>query len=355
MLTEFYDFPARSEITRCNFIGGTAAGWGGAIWAMTPLTVEKTLIAENTAARGSAIMAYDSLTITKSTIMSNYTGADATIVSDSLAPAVNQCLIYANIGGSALEYSGADSIVISCTDIFANDSGDWVGSIAGYDNYYGNFSANPRFCDTIVENLTATYGSPCLPTHNDCGVPIGNLTLGCYQTVTDPDSLFTFQLYSIDTLWSEFYVGNLFDNRTVAEIDASTINVDGVVSPVSWEIVENVDGFDGQTLHFTTLTIPILQQFEGMYGDSIHDYTVSGLFTDSTDFSLIGPVAIVDRIQMPGDVNNDGQTDISDVTYLVSYLFAGGEPPPIEYTADLDGSGSVDISDLSLLVVMLFG
>ena len=74
---------------------------------------------------------------------------------------------------------------------------------------------------------------------------------------------------------------------------------------------------------------------------------------DSTDFSLIGPVTVVGH--MPGDVNVDGHTDISDLTYLIEYLFAGGEPPPIEYTADLDGSGSVDISDLSLLVVMLFG
>jgi hypothetical protein len=35
-----------------------------------------------------------------------------------------------------------------------------------------------------------------------------------------------------------------------------------------------------------------------------------------------------------GDANNDGTgPDLSDLTYLVSYLFMGGPPPPQMYSA----------------------
>ncbi len=48
--------------------------------------------------------------------------------------------------------------------------------------------------------------------------------------------------------------------------------------------------------------------------------------------------------------------DISDLVYLVNYMFSGGPPPPCEEEADFDGSGSgPDISDLVYLVGYMFG
>jgi len=57
-----------------------------------------------------------------------------------------------------------------------------------------------------------------------------------------------------------------------------------------------------------------------------------------------------------GDVNGDGSgPNISDLTYLVDYLYRVGPPPPNIDAADVDGSGGVpNVADLTYLVDYLF-
>lgn len=53
-----------------------------------------------------------------------------------------------------------------------------------------------------------------------------------------------------------------------------------------------------------------------------------------------------------------GPIDVSDLTFLVAFLFTGGEEPPCMDEANIDGlegpSGAIDISDLTYLVAYLF-
>ncbi|MBU8934060.1 MAG: hypothetical protein KOO62_08625 [candidate division Zixibacteria bacterium] len=57
-----------------------------------------------------------------------------------------------------------------------------------------------------------------------------------------------------------------------------------------------------------------------------------------------------------GNVDYDllDEINIADLTYLVSYLFTGGPPPPCFEEADIDGSGEINIADLTHLVSYLF-
>ncbi len=57
-----------------------------------------------------------------------------------------------------------------------------------------------------------------------------------------------------------------------------------------------------------------------------------------------------------GDIDGDGVgPNVSDVTHLVSYLFASGPAPAVMEAADVDGSGgSPNVSDLTYLVAYLF-
>lgn len=57
-----------------------------------------------------------------------------------------------------------------------------------------------------------------------------------------------------------------------------------------------------------------------------------------------------------GDIDGSGAgPDISDLVYLVGYMFSGGEALPSMAAADVDGSGSgPDISDLVYLVSFMF-
>jgi hypothetical protein len=56
-----------------------------------------------------------------------------------------------------------------------------------------------------------------------------------------------------------------------------------------------------------------------------------------------------------GDVDHSGlEIDISDLVYLVDYMFTGGPVPSCIDEADVDGSGEIDISDLVYLVDYMF-
>ncbi|MCK4460337.1 MAG: T9SS type A sorting domain-containing protein [candidate division Zixibacteria bacterium] len=59
-----------------------------------------------------------------------------------------------------------------------------------------------------------------------------------------------------------------------------------------------------------------------------------------------------DRGNVDGDP--DDIVDISDLTYLVDYMFTGGPPPPCPKEADLNGDGGVDIADLVYFVDYMF-
>ncbi|MDF1545881.1 MAG: hypothetical protein P1R58_12375 [bacterium] len=58
-----------------------------------------------------------------------------------------------------------------------------------------------------------------------------------------------------------------------------------------------------------------------------------------------------------GDCNHSGDPnpiDISDLTYFVDFMFAGGTEPVCLMEGDIDASGELDISDLTWLVDYMF-
>jgi len=56
-----------------------------------------------------------------------------------------------------------------------------------------------------------------------------------------------------------------------------------------------------------------------------------------------------------GDANGSGGSpNVSDITYLVSYLFMGGPPAPCADEGDTDNSGEINVSDLTYLVGYVF-
>jgi hypothetical protein len=57
---------------------------------------------------------------------------------------------------------------------------------------------------------------------------------------------------------------------------------------------------------------------------------------------------------IPGDANHDGSRDISDLTYFVDFMFAGGPAPICTEEFDNDGNCSQDISDLTYYVDFMF-
>lgn len=59
-------------------------------------------------------------------------------------------------------------------------------------------------------------------------------------------------------------------------------------------------------------------------------------------------------ISIPGDPDCSGIVTISDVVFLISYVFSGGSPPHDLNAADADGSCQVTISDAVYLINYIF-
>jgi len=54
------------------------------------------------------------------------------------------------------------------------------------------------------------------------------------------------------------------------------------------------------------------------------------------------------------DANGSGDVNVSDLTYIVQWLYQRGNAAPCTEHADVDGSGEVNISDLAYLASFLF-
>jgi hypothetical protein len=74
---------------------------------------------------------------------------------------------------------------------------------------------------------------------------------------------------------------------------------------------------------------------------------------DTAAFSM----AVVDPTSLTyvcGDANGDCAVDISDVVYLIAYIFSGGSPPSPLISGDANCDTAVDISDVVYLIAYIF-
>jgi hypothetical protein len=79
--------------------------------------------------------------------------------------------------GVAVSVDTLSTAVLSCTDIFGNAGGDWIGRIADQLGINGCFSADPLFCNAVVGNYALAETSPCAPAHS----PVGCGLIGAHQ------------------------------------------------------------------------------------------------------------------------------------------------------------------------------
>lgn len=100
----------------------------------------------------------------------------------------------------------------------------------------------------------------------------------------------------------------------------------------------------------------------------ILNVAVGGTFVGPPDGSTVFPqTMLVDYVRvyedaasgpscciLRGDADASGAVNISDLTFLVAYLFQGGIEPPCDGNGDVDGSGSTNVSDLTYLATHLF-
>ena len=93
---------------------------------------------------------------------------------------------------------------------------------------------------------------------------------------------------------------------------------------------------------------------ENLIAGATYTYKVKALYVDGTEspWSNIQQVTLLQSgpVFEPGDVNQDGNVNISDVTDLIDCLLSNGTPSS---TADVNGDGDVNIADVTALIDLL--
>ncbi len=205
-------------IVGCSFVGNSSGSGGGINAQNSPTLIDGCLFSDNFSVLSSGGAAFifntDSATIRNSVFKSNRVAGDGTsggilILSFVANSNIANCVFYDNssqFGPSDLLLANSSTDItntvfsfspegesiglfdtlsvarISCSNIFGNSAGDWVGDVAGQFGANGNISADPLFCDTVLGLFSLRSGSPGLPENNSCNEFIGLVDSVCIVT-----------------------------------------------------------------------------------------------------------------------------------------------------------------------------
>jgi Right handed beta helix region/Bacterial pre-peptidase C-terminal domain len=169
-----YCYQSSPELTDCLMSENVADGNGGAIinWiSSSPILDNCTLYGNGAAGYGGGISSWH-----------------------NSAPVLENTIITGGSAGEAVHCDGSSSAALSCSDLFDNDGGDWIGCISDQADSDGNMALDPQLCDPAGDDWHLSASSPCAPDNNLlCGL-VGLFDVGCGATgdenvVVNPDTL----------------------------------------------------------------------------------------------------------------------------------------------------------------------
>ncbi len=181
------------------------------------------------------------------------------------------------------------------------------------------------------------------------------------EYVMQPDTLHVFFKFGINPTICNMYMSDamLPGGTSVGDLENVAMSISGC--PVSLGTTDIITGgyagMTGDILH-----IP----FDGGNFVSCQETAQGGLIWDNVDsfFDITydiggtpGQVSgdVVIRGHISGDVNLDEKVDVSDLIYIVDFMFADGAAPQVMQTADVNASGGApDIGDLVAMVEYMF-
>jgi hypothetical protein len=187
---------------------------------------------------------------------------------------------------------------------------------------------------------------------NDSLVESGD-TAGTWVTGQIPNDNYTVRVWAKDR----------YGNVAVDSMDVATTNfydVTGTVvtnesNPIESVVVSVVHSGSSDTTNADgTFSLP--SQPAGRYTISA---SRAGYETKSSVYEVFGArnltIVLDPEYHIDGDVDNSGNVDISDVVYLIAFIFSGGPAPnPWIAALHINGDGNVDISDVVYLIAYIF-
>ncbi len=178
-----------AAISNLIITDNAASGGGGGIHceASSSPTITNVILIGNSSTNGAGAIhceADSEPDIIACTMVQNASSLGAVYFGDASMATMSSCIVAFTVDGPAVACEPTAVLEITCTDIFANDGGDWSGCIDGLDLVGANFSADPMFCSLIERDLYLKANSPCALEFSpgSCG-QIGALGAGCEATV----------------------------------------------------------------------------------------------------------------------------------------------------------------------------
>lgn len=172
-------------------------------------------------------------------------------------------------------------------------------------------------------------------------------------TAMEPDPINIMMLNALDPIQAELTFGYDASAARGEDFDYGTLAMTDLPPIDSMVIAADHPEFNGEVVRFYFPLADLLLPYQPLLDSAVHAYSVTGQHIGGAPFSF--PAEIVIYGHQSGDLNLDGQVDISDLVFMVDFFFMGGPAPDLLETADLDQNGTVDISDMLVLIELMFG
>jgi hypothetical protein len=182
------------RIRNCVFVENESHESGALHFQESAAIVEECLIMQNVATQypggGIFCSVNSSVKILRCTIVGNSAtswgpGGVASWLSSSIE--IVNSIIASSLNGEGVGCDETSSVTITCSNVFGNAGGDWIGCLDGRLGLDGNISVDPIFCDPTLLDFTIREDSPCAPVNSACGL-IGALPVGCEALSIQPSS-----------------------------------------------------------------------------------------------------------------------------------------------------------------------
>ena len=172
--------PLTCTFSACTFVDNTAGSRGGVFYGYNiALNAVDCLMKSNDATvSGGAVTLINNWPSSMSgcTIVQNGAATGGGISCEAAGQlSVSNTLISLSTSGGGAAVDGNSTLTFSCSDIFGNGGGDWLGALAAQNGTNGNFSLDPFFCEPSTMDFTLGENSPCLPGQHPNGDQCGRI------------------------------------------------------------------------------------------------------------------------------------------------------------------------------------
>lgn len=178
-------------IADCRFIENEGREQAGGIAFLgSEARVEGSLFLRNWGYQGSAFFLPDSsaVVVSECTLVDNASSLDkacAEVEGNSSLSLVRTIISGGN--RRAVRCYDTASVAVNGCNLYDNAEGDYSDCIAGLQGQFGNISADPLYCDPVVDEYTIRADSPCADTNSPQRLLIGAFEVGCSAPVVFVD------------------------------------------------------------------------------------------------------------------------------------------------------------------------